>query len=297
MKAPRQKQCSVCGSAFMCGAGTNQKCWCDELPPLPPVPGQDCLCPKCLAEAIQKRARKAATGFTLVELLVVVAIISILAGLLLPALARSRQAAQRIQCVSSLHQLGLAAQMYLDDNRGEFFRFVSGQTNGGVLYWFGWLQSGSETDRDFDLTQGQLYPYLKGRGIEICPGLNYRDADFKTKAKGAAYGYGYNLHLASAVNQSPFTIGKVKHVYETVLFADAGQVNDFQAPASPENPMLEEFYYVNSTERTAHFRHKRFANVAFCDGHVATEKPVEDSIDPRLPDAMVGMLRSDILLP
>jgi prepilin-type processing-associated H-X9-DG protein len=139
-----------------------------------------------------------------------------------------------------------------------------------------------------------------GRGVELCPSLNYALGQFKLKAKGAAYGYGYNKFLAPPnQNLPPRQIATVARPSDLVLLADAAQINDFQAPASADNPMLEEWYYVDNTRSypNGHFRHAQKANAVFCDGHVAVEKMVAGSLDPKMPSQFVGRLRAEILTP
>jgi prepilin-type N-terminal cleavage/methylation domain-containing protein len=67
-----------------------------------------------------RRLANAERAFTLIELLVVIAIIGILAGMLLPVLARAKESGRRISCLNNLKQLSLAAQMYVNDNRGYY---------------------------------------------------------------------------------------------------------------------------------------------------------------------------------
>jgi prepilin-type processing-associated H-X9-DG protein len=127
---------------------------------------------------------------------------------------------------------------------------------------------------------------------------------FKLKADGAIYGFGYNLYLSPTGPQMQPNLNRVGQPGGIALFADSAQVNDFQAPASPNNPMLEEWYYVSSatnfTSRSyypnGHFRHSSGANAVFCDGHIGFEKMVLGSLDQRLPSQLVGSLRPEILL-
>jgi len=253
--------------------------------------------------AIKDRQSKIGNGFTLVELLVVIAIIAILAAMLLPVLGRGKMSAQRAACENNLRQLGLAMEMYLGDNASFFFNRCAAPTIAGQQWWFGWLASGAEGQRAFDLSTGVLFPYLHGSDVRLCPSPVWDSPQFKLKGTNVIFSYGCNSYLFAAQNQEPVSAGNILQPADTALFADTAQVNTFQAPASAGNPMFEEWYYFDletnysnfNNQPNGHFRHSQKANVTFADGHVALENPVAGSFDKRLPNQFIGQLPPEIL--
>jgi prepilin-type N-terminal cleavage/methylation domain-containing protein/prepilin-type processing-associated H-X9-DG protein len=184
-------------------------------------------CPR--PDSIRRRPSK--RGFTLIELLVVIAIIAILAGMLLPALAKAKTKAQGIQCLSNQKQLTLGWLLYADENNdylvwNDLTPTGSGWVRGTLDY------SGSNTDNTntiylTDPQYAKLAPYTaRSAGIYKCP------ADRSAvKIGGRVHPRVRSISLSQAMNSQDdwlsYLTKKPYHVFKKV--ADIGVMGPSKA--------------------------------------------------------------------
>jgi prepilin-type N-terminal cleavage/methylation domain-containing protein len=108
-------------------------------------------------------------GFTLLELLTVIATIAILAALLFPILGRAKIKAQRTSCLSNLRQLGVAWMMYADDNHGSLVESYPDNNNNPEVWVQGDMTKANEAGNEDLIRAGKLFPYNQSVPIYRCP--------------------------------------------------------------------------------------------------------------------------------
>ena len=138
-------------------------------------------------------------GFTLIELLVVIAIIAILAGLLLPALARAKAAGYRVGCINNIHQLTLIWSVYTDDN-GERL-VLNGSADDGPTWVAGSFRQDPADATNYalltDPRRSLFAPYLKSIAIYKCPS-DHAPGTSATKAHPRVRSYAMNCYMGWA---------------------------------------------------------------------------------------------------
>lgn len=235
-------------------------------------------------------------AFTLIELIVVIAIVAVLTALLVPGLSNARRAVRTTACASNARQMSMALQMYIGDNDGWVFPLREQIVSSGTLWWFGFEPSGgpkAEGSRILDRTRGRLWPYYQmSDSIEICPEFALESGHYKPKFTANWTTYAHPLPLMNPA--APTRAGDIDEPGRTVAFADSAQINFFQAPASPANPMFEQWYYISRLEKTVHYVHGERANASMFDGHVRILEP-QFGLNRLFSEAPVGRPPLDVL--
>lgn len=270
---------------------------------------------------VGEKRREAPRGFTLVELLVVIAVLAILAGLLLPALSSAKQRAYLTMCRSNLRQWGIATHLYLMDN-GAYPTFAVSHGVAGVpnTYWYDLLAPYTRVQWPVKFDEK-----ARPQGIHVCPGYVRVGGVFDRWSSSYGYNFAgigwlgtdYNLGLAgktagrwalpAPVNEvQPTREGDIANPSEMFEIGDAvfapvlaygenrvagtDQFNPtvnpaFCIPAVPEDPNANDTgaRFRRLVRKAAKDRHVSRWNVVFCDGHVESLKQ-EDLFDLRRPE-------------
>jgi len=234
-------------------------------------------------------------GFTIVELLVVIAVVGCLAVLLFPALGNARENSERAVCASNLRQLAAANMAYAADH-GYFVAAAADIRGRNLQRWHGVRSNRSEA---FDPRIGPLAAYLgEGQTIRQCPGFRPEYEGFEAGCGGYGYnacGVGSQAYMKGARHGATrgMAPGAIMSAAQTVMFTDAAFVQSdtlieysFAEPTrnlTDSAPPREAYPAMPSI----HFRHDGYANVVWVDGHVTSE-PIERLGAPAFAEHQLG---------
>lgn len=228
-------------------------------------------------------------AFTLVELLVVLAIIALLLSILIPALGAARSQSKAVVCKNNLRQLVLANTGYAIENNGCFALAapdIYSITNN--LRWHGVRANNSEP---FDWRKSPLASYFAGDEVKQCPQkVNFRKGNpWDYNFEDGCGGYGYNMtYIGSRIWEGysdencrkPVRNFEVASSAQTIMFADCamakadGGVSYYLEYSFAEPPWNGWSYAWPSI----HFRHRGRANVGWVDGHISSETMTDFNI-------------------